>query len=197
MPTHPLDRRVLLKTAPNFRDLGGIPVADGTVRAGALYRSATLAKLDGDDVAAVARLDVRTVYDLRTAAERDGALDNLPDSTRTVWLDVLADNAHNAAATGLLMTDPAAYAESVSGGRGIAQMEEANRNFVSLPSALDAYRAFYLDLIDENAPGRRFSTAPPARIEPDGPQLLSCSSSAPTKPMYAPTIWRRTPIWRP
>lgn len=77
MPTHPLDRRVLLKTAPNFRDLGGIPVADGTVRAGALYRSATLAKLDGDDLAAVADLDVRTVYDLRTAAERDGALDNL------------------------------------------------------------------------------------------------------------------------
>ncbi|WMN01843.1 tyrosine-protein phosphatase [Rhodococcus erythropolis] len=79
MPTHPLDRRVLLKTAPNFRDLGGIPVADGTVRAGALYRSATLAKLDGDDVAAVADLDVRTVYDLRTAAERagaDGAISN-------------------------------------------------------------------------------------------------------------------------
>ncbi len=149
MPTHPLDRRVLLKTAPNFRDLGGIPVADGTVRAGALYRSATLAKLDGDDLAAVADLDVRTVYDLRTAAERDGALDNLPDSTRTVWLDVLADNAQNAAATGLLMTDPVAYAETISDGRGIAQMEEANRNFVSLPSALDAYRTFYLDLIDE------------------------------------------------
>ena len=153
MPTHPLDRRVLLKTAPNFRDLGGIPVADGTVRAGALYRSATLAKLDGDDVAAVADLDIRTVYDLRTAAERDGALDNLPDSTRTVWLDVLADNAQNAAATGLLMTDPVAYAETISGGLGIAQMEEANRNFVSLPSALDAYRAFYLDLIDEKRTG--------------------------------------------
>ena len=73
MPTHPLDRRVLLKTAPNFRDLGDIAVAGGTVRPGALYRSATLAKLDGDDVAAVARLDIRTVYDLRTAAERDGA----------------------------------------------------------------------------------------------------------------------------
>ncbi|SCY62956.1 protein-tyrosine phosphatase [Rhodococcus erythropolis] len=153
MPTHPLDRRVLLKTAPNFRDLGGIPVADGTVRAGALYRSATLAKLDGDDVAAVADLNVRTVYDLRTAAERDGALDNLPDSTRTVWLDVLADNAQNAAATGLLMTDPVAYAETISDGRGIAQMEEANRNFVTLPSALDAYRAFYLDLIDEKRTG--------------------------------------------
>lgn len=150
MTTHPLDRRVLLKTAPNFRDLGGIAVAGGTVRAGALYRSATLANLGDDDVAAVAGLDVRTVYDLRTAAERDGGLDRLPDSTRTLWLDVLADNSQNAAATGLLMTDPAAYAETIRDGRGIAQMEEANRNFVSLPSALAAYRTFYLDLIDEN-----------------------------------------------
>ena len=51
------------------------------------------------------------------------------------------------------MTDPVAYAETISDGRGIAQMEEANRNFVSLPSALDAYRTFYLDLIDEKRTG--------------------------------------------
>jgi len=93
MPTHPLDRRVLLKTAPNFRDLGGIPVADGTVRAGALYRSATLAKLDGDDLAAVADLDVRTVYDLRTAAERDGAL----DAYRAFYLDLIDEKRTGAA----------------------------------------------------------------------------------------------------
>ncbi|WP_072803466.1 tyrosine-protein phosphatase [Rhodococcoides yunnanense] len=153
MSSHPIDRRVLLSTAPNFRDLGGIAVAGGIVRPGALYRSATLAKLGGDDVDTVAGLDIRTVYDLRTAAERDGAPDNLPDSVRMLWLDVLADNAQNAAATGLLMTDPVTYAESIGGGRGIAQMEEANRNFVSLPSALDAYRAFYTDLIDVKRTG--------------------------------------------
>ncbi|MCA1006646.1 tyrosine-protein phosphatase [Rhodococcus hoagii] len=150
MTAYPIDRRVLLASAPNFRDLGGIEVGDGSVRAGALFRSATLAKLDDDDLIAFSGLGVTTVYDLRTAAERDGALDHLPDTARTVWLDVLADNAHNAAATGLLMTDPVAYAETITDGRGIAQMEEANRNFVSLPSALAAYRAFYLDLIDDN-----------------------------------------------
>ncbi|QKT10496.1 tyrosine-protein phosphatase [Rhodococcus sp. W8901] len=153
MTAHPLDRRVLLKSAPNFRDLGGIPVASGTVRPGALYRSATLAKLDDDDLTAFEVLGVATVYDFRTAAERDGAFDRLPDTVRTVWLDVLADNAQNAAATGLLMTDPVAYAGTINDGRGIGQMEEANRNFVSLPSALSAYRAFYLDLIDEKRAG--------------------------------------------
>lgn len=93
-------------------------------------------------------------------------------STPATWtesrLDVLADNAHNSAATGLLMTDPAAYAETVSGGRGIAQMEEANCNFVSLPSALDAYRTFFLDLIDEKRTGAALFHCAPGRIEPDG-----------------------------
>ncbi|MGG7464770.1 tyrosine-protein phosphatase [Plantibacter sp. YIM 135347] len=153
MSSEPFDRRVLLQTAPNLRDLGGIPVVGGVVRPGELYRSATLAKLAGDDVATFAELDVETVYDFRTEAEREGALDNVPEATRVLWLDVLADNADNAAATGLLLQDPAAYAATVTQGQVIAQLEEANRNFISLPSALAAYRAFYLDLIDEHRTG--------------------------------------------
>ncbi len=57
MPAYPLDRRVVLKSAPNLRGLGGISVAGGVVAPGALYRSATLATLDGDDVATFADLD--------------------------------------------------------------------------------------------------------------------------------------------
>ncbi|MGC0362139.1 protein-tyrosine phosphatase [Rhodococcus sp. 27YEA15] len=153
MTTEPLDRRVSLASAPNLRSLGGISVTGGTVRPDTLYRSATLAHLADEDVTAFEALEITTVYDFRTAAEREGALDRLPEGSRTIWLDVLADNADNAAATGLLMTDPAAYAATVDAGRGIAQMEEANRNFVSLPSALTAYRSFYLDLIDRNRTG--------------------------------------------
>ncbi|MFZ4892992.1 tyrosine-protein phosphatase [Plantibacter sp. Mn2098] len=155
MTTEPLDRRVVLQSAPNLRDLGGIPVTGGAVRRGELYRSATLAKLAGDDVASFAELDVTTVYDLRTAAERggEGDLDNVPDTTRVVWLDVLADNAQNAAATGLLLVDPVAFAATVDREAIIGQMEEANRNFVSLPSAIASYRAFFLDLIDADRTG--------------------------------------------
>jgi protein-tyrosine phosphatase len=153
MTAQPLDRRVLLHSAPNLRDLGGIPVAGGTVRPGELFRSATLSKLGGDDVAAFAKLDITTVYDLRTEAERAGALDNVPAETRILWLDVLADNAQNAAATGLLMVDPVGYAATVTDGRGVAQMEEANRNFIALPSALASYRTFFLDLVDEHRTG--------------------------------------------
>ena len=202
MPTHPLDRRVLLKTAPNFRDLGGIPVADGTVRAGALYRSATLAKLDGDDLAAVADLDVRTVYDLRTAAERDGALDNLPDSTRTVWLDVLADNAQNAAATGLLMTDPVAYArdhqrwtwDRTDGGSQPQLRQPAVRSRRLSHVLPRPHRR-------KNAPGQHFSTAPPARIEPGGPAtsflLLLGADEADVRADYLETNTDLAPMTEP
>lgn len=137
-----------------MRDLGGIPVAGGVVQPGMLYRSASLAKLDGADESAFAKLNITTVYDLRAAAERDGALDHLPDGTRTVWLDVVSDAPDNVAASiPKLLADPAALESMLCGGRADEYLADANRKFVSMPSALTAYRLFYLDLIDENRTG--------------------------------------------
>lgn len=137
-----------------MRDLGGIPVHGGTVRRTELYRSASLAKLDGADLSAFTDLDITTVYDLRTAAERKGALDHLPAGVRNVWLDVVADAPDNVAASiPKLLSDPAALEEQLGGGRADIYLADANRKFVSMPSAIAAYRAFYLDLIDENRTG--------------------------------------------
>ncbi|SCG37658.1 tyrosine-protein phosphatase [Micromonospora humi] len=53
-------------TLCNVRDLGGRRTGDGrTVARGRLYRSDSLAKLAGDDLARFAALGVRTVIDLR------------------------------------------------------------------------------------------------------------------------------------
>jgi len=137
-----------------MRDLGGIPVADGAVRAGLLYRSASLAKLDEADEAVFEALDIATVYDLRTAAERKDAPDRVADSIRSVWLDVVADSQDNVAAQiPTLLTDPAALEDMLGDGRADGYLADANRKFVSLPSALAAYRSFYLDLIDEHRTG--------------------------------------------
>lgn len=137
-----------------MRDLGGIPVAGSVVQPGLLYRSASLAKLDDADESAFAELGITTVYDLRTAAERDGALDHLPDNTRTVWLDVVADAPDNVAASiPTLLADPAALESMLGGGRADEYLADANREFVSMPSALTSYRLFYLDLIDQNRTG--------------------------------------------
>jgi len=154
MTTTPPDRRVLLASAPNMRDLGGISVAGGVVRPGLLYRSALLSKLDEADQRAFESLDIETVYDFRSAAEREAAPDAVGESVRSVWLDVVADSQDNVAAQiPTLLADPAALEEMLGDGRADEYLADANRKFVSLPSALAAYRSFYLDLIDENRTG--------------------------------------------
>jgi protein tyrosine/serine phosphatase len=64
------ERWVELQGALNFRDLGGLPTADGsTTRAGVMFRSDALHHLVPADVELLAGLGVRTVIDLRSAGE--------------------------------------------------------------------------------------------------------------------------------
>lgn len=55
----------------NFRDYGGYPTAQGEVRRGLLYRSGQHVSASDMDLAALARLDIRTVIDLRSNSERE------------------------------------------------------------------------------------------------------------------------------
>lgn len=55
----------------NFRDVGGLPTADGrTVRGGLLYRSGHLAHATARDQAFLAGLGLRAVFDFRNAADQ-------------------------------------------------------------------------------------------------------------------------------
>ncbi|SJN12906.1 possible protein-tyrosine phosphatase [Leucobacter sp. 7(1)] len=148
-PIPETERRIPLASAPNMRELGGIPVAGGMIRRGQLFRSASLAKLDPVDQATFAELGITTVFDLRTAAERDGAEDQLPPGTRTVWLDVVADAPDNVAAQiPELIAHPDRLQDVLGGGAAERYLEDANRAFVSSSSALAAYRALFLELLD-------------------------------------------------
>jgi protein-tyrosine phosphatase len=79
MDTVELPHVVSLEGGSNFRDLGGYLAADGRkVRRGAVFRSAHLGTLTNADRAALSRLQVRTVVDLRgidEAAETPHLLD--------------------------------------------------------------------------------------------------------------------------
>ncbi len=147
-------RTVPIATAPNLRDLGGLPSAHGEVRRGRVYRSAALSSLADADQQRFAALGIRTVYDLRTADEAAATPDRLPDEVDVTSLDVLADSTTSVAAgLGQLAADPHAFAASLAGGRAQQLFEETYRDFVRLPSALRAYRAFFASLLDEDRHG--------------------------------------------
>lgn len=141
-------RRIVLKTAPNFRDLGGLPVAGGVFRPREVYRSASLQRLSGEDSITFADLGIRVVYDLRTAGERASAPDRLPDGLTSVNLDVLGDSPLDVAnKVGELAGDPSGLA-AVLGDDPRALLEESYRDIVRLPSARAAYHDLFLGLAD-------------------------------------------------
>lgn len=60
-----------LQGAPNFRDLGGLPAADGRkIASRRLFRSEVLDRLTPDDMARLGEIRVCAVCDLRSAEER-------------------------------------------------------------------------------------------------------------------------------
>jgi len=75
---------MLLENAYNFRDVAGLPAADGRrIRAGRLYRSDGLHRLTERDRAALTALGLRTVIDLRRPHEvaADGRIPPLAGMT--------------------------------------------------------------------------------------------------------------------
>lgn len=150
----PENRHIALASIANLRDLGGIPTHEGAVRPGQFFRSATLAKTQSDDAAALTSLRIQTVYDLRTRGERVQDPDKVTDGTRMVALDVLADRKDDAAAgMNALINNPAMLSDVLVSGRAEQAMLDSYRDIIRLPSALASYRAMFLDLLRENREG--------------------------------------------
>ena len=142
-------------TVPNLRDLGGWQTRDGgRVRSRLLYRSAGLDRLQGDDEGIFAGLGIRSIYDLRTEAERKERPDRVPPGTEYVVIDVLKDSADAAPAQLMkLPSDPKLAEEMLGGGKAVPLFEHGYREILSLPSALAAYKRLFSDLSrDEHRP---------------------------------------------
>jgi protein-tyrosine phosphatase len=139
---------IAIATVPNLRDLGGWPVrGGGQVRRRLLYRSTELDKLAGADLAAFAALGIRSVYDLRTEAERTARPDRLPEGTEHIVVDVLAGSVDAAPAELFKVAgDPRAAEALLGGGKGLALFEKGYREIVTLPSAGVAYHRLFSDL---------------------------------------------------
>lgn len=128
----------------NLRDIGGYESSfGGVVRTGVVYRSTDLSRLTDTDRETLAALQITAVFDLRTGAEQERRPDRVPEHARHVGLDVLADRQHGsiAASLGDIVADPVKAAEAFGDGRAAQYLRESYRDFVSLPSAIESYRA--------------------------------------------------------
>ena len=136
---------------PNLRDLGGWATDEGgRVRRSTVYRSTELFRLGSDGLKSFDQLGIKTVYDLRTEAERSAAPDPGLSGVNDLPLDVLADSATALPANlARAFTDPASVAEmsaALEGGRGIEMMTATYRQIITLPSALTSYRTLFTGL---------------------------------------------------
>lgn len=124
MTTTPLPT---LASISNFRELGGLPAAGGTVAHGTLYRSAHLAGASDDDLAVLAALGIRTIVDLRTDADHtgDGGLDRVPDGVAHHRIPVVDSSGRAAEMRAVLVEgDSAAIAALYGDGRAEALARE-------------------------------------------------------------------------
>jgi protein-tyrosine phosphatase len=139
-----------MQAVANLRDLGGWRSrTGGTVRSGVVYRSAGLAAATDEDLSALAGLGIRTVYDLRTAAERTAQPDRIPGLAGAVVLDVLGDSVASVPAHLMeLVVDPPRATRELAGGAAEALFAQAYRDILLLPSAHAALRVLFLGLLD-------------------------------------------------
>lgn len=86
-------RFIHLEGATNFRDVGGYPASGkGQIKPGRLFRSDALSELTETDTAIIGHLGLRSVYDLRSAKERQRAPNRQPAGAR-IW-EASADEYH-------------------------------------------------------------------------------------------------------
>ena len=119
----------------------------GSGRSGAVGFDLSVGRVQqsqGDDAAAFGKLGIRSVYDLRTAAEQAAQPNALPDGVEHVSLDILADSTNPAPALLLkVMGDPKAAEEALGGGKALSLFEGSYREIIDLPSARAGYKQFF------------------------------------------------------
>ena len=134
-----------IASVPNLRDVGGYTTRDGGgVRRALVYRSNQLNPISPDDLKKIAQLGLKNDFDLRTGEERTARPDELPAGVKNVWLNVLADaDQSGPAQLAKLLHNPKEANVVLGGGKVEAMFVQAYRDFISLPSAQQAYRQLF------------------------------------------------------
>lgn len=140
----------MAKRVKNFRDLGGIPAADGrTVRYGKLYRSGHLGKIKPEAAEKLRdRKSLRTVIDLRAPAELAHKRDVVPEGVDYLHIPPLTDE-QNPAVT--RRTGPTILKKimQIKGGAR-TYLSDTYRTMISSQASLEAMREFFDVLLEDD-----------------------------------------------
>lgn len=139
----------MARKVKNFRDLGGIPAADGkTVCYGKLYRSGHLGKIKPKVAQRLRdKKNLRTVIDLRAPAELNHKRDILPEGVDYLHIPPLTDE-QNPAVTRHTGRSILSKIMSFDGGAR-AYLSETYRTMISSEPSLEALRKFIRTVIEE------------------------------------------------
>ncbi|GAA4979112.1 tyrosine-protein phosphatase [Yinghuangia aomiensis] len=121
-----------LEGVRNFRDIGGLPTADGRrIRAGRYYRSGHLAKPTDADRKVLDGLGIRLIVDLRSPAdiELDGA-GHLPDGARRINLPMTDPARHSDFWSDIKGGDPVVIRDRLGDGKAEAMIGRDYRDQV-------------------------------------------------------------------
>tara|TARA_R110002072_G_scaffold60731_5_gene153749 strand:+ start:1598 stop:2506 length:909 start_codon:yes stop_codon:yes gene_type:complete len=131
----------------NFRDLGGYPTADGRqVKWGVLYRAGTFAESSRADLQQLGQLNLQTLIDFRSAAEKEAEPNQLPDPTGFTVVEIPTLDDGNEA----MVEEITGRIESgdFEGFDPNALMLDANRQFAS--TFTPQFRQFIHTVLDAN-----------------------------------------------
>lgn len=141
-----------ITSVPNLRDMGGYKTTDGyTIAKGLVYRSNQLFNISESDMLLIAKLKIKSDFDLRTSVERNDKPDELPAGVKNIWLDVMADIPSSGPANlNALLSDAKKANIDLGGGKVEELFKTAYRHCVSLPSAQKAYNVLFNSLGNKN-----------------------------------------------
>ena len=128
----------------NFRDLGGLKVKNGVIKPRKLLRGGALHKLDSKTWdTLLTEYKLKTVIDLRTAAEREKEPNNIVPQVHEIHIDLMSQAQENA--------DPNEMAKKFNLEVSQDHMRSLNRMFVEDDSCRDEFRSFFRVLLNSHS----------------------------------------------